>query len=298
MYFPVSEIEVSPLLPVLAAFGISFFCSMGGISGAFLLLPFQMSVLHVHNPSVSGTNQFYNLLAIPSGVWRYIREKRMVWPLAATIALGTLPGVFIGALIRVAWLPDVHPFKLFAGLVLLVIGLNMVKSLTGGRGVKRGNNPQKGDFQVHVREYSLRRIAYDFEGERYQCSTPVLFAMNFFVGIIGGIYGIGGGSFTSPLLVAFFALPVHTIAGATLMGTFLTSVSGVLFYMLLAPLFPEMSVAPDWKLGLFLGLGGAAGLYLGARMQKRVKPWLIKTALTFVILGIGAKYIYEFAAGL
>ncbi len=30
--------------------------SMGGISGAFLLLPFQMSVLNYTAPSVSGTN--------------------------------------------------------------------------------------------------------------------------------------------------------------------------------------------------------------------------------------------------
>jgi uncharacterized membrane protein YfcA len=43
---------------------------MGGISGAFLLLPFQMSVLGYTNPSVSATNQFYNVVATPGGVWR------------------------------------------------------------------------------------------------------------------------------------------------------------------------------------------------------------------------------------
>ncbi|MDR0339184.1 MAG: sulfite exporter TauE/SafE family protein, partial [Desulfovibrio sp.] len=34
MYFAVAGIEVSPLVPPLAAFCVSFFASMGGISGA------------------------------------------------------------------------------------------------------------------------------------------------------------------------------------------------------------------------------------------------------------------------
>lgn len=40
----------------------------------------------------------------------------------------------------------------------------------------------------------------------------------FIVGIVGGIYGIGGGAIVAPFLVTFFGLPVYTVAGATLMG--------------------------------------------------------------------------------
>ena len=43
MYFETAGIEVSLWIPPLAAFVVSFFTSMGGVSGAFLLLPFQMS---------------------------------------------------------------------------------------------------------------------------------------------------------------------------------------------------------------------------------------------------------------
>ncbi len=80
MYFPVAGIEVSPWLPPLVAFGISFFTSMGGISGGFLLLPFQVSFLGFDSPSVSATNHIFNIVAIPSGVYRYIREGRMFVP--------------------------------------------------------------------------------------------------------------------------------------------------------------------------------------------------------------------------
>ena len=51
MYFPVSGVEVSPLIPLAVSFVVSFFTSMGGISGAFLLLPFQMSVLGFTSPT-------------------------------------------------------------------------------------------------------------------------------------------------------------------------------------------------------------------------------------------------------
>ena len=34
------------------------------------------------------------------------------------------------------------------------------------------------------------------------------------------------------------------------MGTFVTSVFGVAFYQAIAPLYPNLSVAPDWTLGL------------------------------------------------
>src|SRR4030043_309642 len=101
MTFPVSGVEVSPWIPPLVAFGISFFTSMGGVSGAFLLLPFQMSVLGFTSPAVSATNQLFNVVAIPSGVLRYVREGRMVWPLAFAVVAGTLPGVLVGAVVRV-----------------------------------------------------------------------------------------------------------------------------------------------------------------------------------------------------
>jgi uncharacterized membrane protein YfcA len=121
MHFATAGIDVAPWIPPAVALIISFFTSMGGVSGAFLLLPFQMSVLGFTHPSVSPTNQLFNIVAIPSGVYRYLREGRMVWPLAGIVVLGTWPGVLIGAILRVAYLPDPRNFKLFAAFVLVFI---------------------------------------------------------------------------------------------------------------------------------------------------------------------------------
>ncbi|MBW2435813.1 MAG: sulfite exporter TauE/SafE family protein, partial [Deltaproteobacteria bacterium] len=57
-------------------------------------------------------------------------------------------------------------------------------------------------------------------------------------------------------------LPVYTIAGATLMATFVTSIAGVVFYAGIAPLFAYtgLSIVPDWTLGALFGAGGFLGL--------------------------------------
>ncbi|MDZ7640521.1 MAG: sulfite exporter TauE/SafE family protein [Desulfurivibrio sp.] len=309
MYFPTADIEVAFWVPPLVACVVSFFTSMGGVSGAFLLLPFQMSFLGYTSPSVSATNQLFNIVAIPGGVLRYCREGRMVWPLTGLVVAGTLPGVLLGALVRIAWLPDPRHFKLFAAAVLLYIGLKMAYDLLGRRrGPSRPETPPATGGQpatsatdhpqpaatVQISHCSLRRLSYRFHDEEYVIPIWPVFFLSLVVGMIGGIYGIGGGAIIAPFLITFFKLPVHTVAGATLMGTFVTSVAGVAFYQAIAPFYPQVTVAPDWLLGLLFGLGGMVGMYLGARCQKYVPAGLIKAMLGAILLFTAGKYIISF----
>jgi uncharacterized membrane protein YfcA len=293
MYFPTAGIETHPLLPPLVSFAISLITSMGGVSGAFMLLPFQMSVLGYVSPSVSATNHLYNIVAIPGGVFRYIREGRMVWPLALAVILGTLPGVFAGAVIRVRYLPDPGHFKFFAALVLLYIGLRMARNIFASRGADKTPSADT-DNRVTPLAFTARSIAYRFGGREYRASTRSVFVMSLAVGVVGGTYGIGGGSIIAPFFVAFLGLPVHTVAGAALLGTFVTSIAGTIFFQAIAPLYPDMAVAPDWRLGLLFGLGGLFGTYCGARLQKHVRPNLIKAILVACILVVAVRYIMDF----
>jgi uncharacterized membrane protein YfcA len=310
MHFNTAGIDVAPWVPPLAAFVVSFFTSMGGVSGAFLLLPFQVSILGYSTPSVSATNQLFNVIAIPSGVYRYAREGRMVWPLVWIIVIGTIPGVLIGALIRATWLPDPARFKLFAAFVLLYIGVRMTKGLLASRGrtgttgaeeyfqrVERDHRKHSGSGPLPVtrtKSLSLSRVAYEFYGETFDVSVWGILTLSLIVGIVGGVYGIGGGAIIAPFLVSVFGLPVHTVAGAALMGTFVTSVAGVAFYEAIAPLYPHLAVAPDWGLGALFGVGGMLGIYLGARCQKYFPARLIKWMLAAILVFTAGNYIWEF----
>lgn len=315
--FPVSGVKTNILLPPLVALVISFFTSMGGVSGAFLLLPFQVSVLNYTSPSVSGTNLIYNIVAIPGGVYRYIKEGRMAWPLTWVVILGTLPGVFIGYFIRVLYLPDPRAFKLFVGCVLLYIGARLLyefsrKASSGNKGaqalekkfkervdeLRRQRNSRvaaglPAEAVVKTISVSLGRIEYEFWGERFSCSTIGMFILSFIVGIVGGTYGIGGGAIIAPFCVAVFHLPVYTIAGAALMGTFITSIAGVIFYSII-PVSSGISTTPDWLLGFLFGIGGTVGIYLGARFQKFVPQKFIKLLIGCLIVSLALRYIIQF----
>ena len=297
--FPTSGVETWAFIPFVVAFILSFFTSMGGISGAFMLLPFQMSVLNYTSPSVSATNQLFNIIAIPSGVWRYIKEKRMVWPLTWTVTIGTLPGVWIGAWLRVEHLRNPENFKLFVGLVLSYIGVRLITDFIKNRrkrtGKKTSFSEQKQiDFIVTDTRFSLNRIEFNFGGSQYSFSVPGALVLCFIVGIIGGIYGIGGGSIIAPFFVTFFHLPVHAVAGAALMATFVTSVAGVVIYQAMAFFYPNTPVAPDFFLGTLFGIGGFLGMYLGATCQKYVPPDIIKIILCICVLLVAGQYIKDF----
>ncbi len=315
--FPISGVTTNLLFPPLVSLVISFLTSMGGISGAFLLLPFQMSVLNYTAPSVSGTNHVYNIVAIPSGVYRYIKEGRMAWPLTWVVIAGTLPGVFIGYYLRVFYLPDPKIFKLFVGCVLLYIGIRLFKELIRGlKGRPSGAQALEEKFKAKSAEIrkqqgarvaaglpteavvktisvSLNKVEYEFWGERFSFNTLGMFALAFVVGIIGGAYGIGGGAIIAPFCVAYFHLPVYTIAGATLMGTFITSVAGALFFSVL-PATAGISPLPDWPLGILFGVGGFIGMYLGAKTQKYVPQKFIKVIVGTAIMFLAIKYIVQY----
>ena len=324
--FPVSGVETYIFIPLLVAFVVSFFTSMGGVSGAFLLLPFQMSILKYTSPSVSATNFVFNIVAIPSGVYRYIKEGRMAWPLTWVVIAGTLPGVFIGYYLRVLYLPDPKAFKLFVGCVLLYIGVRLIYEIIppipplikGGEGGLRKNQmkaleekfkqrsaqlkeSQKSKLAagippeavVKTISFSLKKIEYEFWGETFSFSTVAMFVLAFIVGIIGGTYGIGGGAIIAPFCIAVFHLPVYTVAGAALMGTFLTSIAGVTFYSIM-PAREGLATSPDWMLGFLFGIGGFVGMYLGARFQKFVPQRFIKLLLGILIIFVALQYIYQY----
>jgi len=240
---------------------------------------------------VSATNFLYNVVGTPGGILRYMREGRMVWPLALAITIGTLPGVLAGYYIRVHFLPDPKAFKLFVGTILLYIGARVLKKIlqknrSGGVGAKTG-------FAVSNVTYSLTRMGFDFQAQRVEFSLAAIVILALVVGVIGGIYGIGGGAIIAPFCVAFLNIPVHTVAGAAMFGTFATSVVGVGVYSTV-PFYSGQPAPPDWLLGILFGLGGLLGMYLGATCQKYVPERIIQSILALIIFMVSVNYILQF----
>jgi uncharacterized protein len=245
----------------LCGFLLAAATTPAGVSGAVLLLPVQVSVLRVPSPAVTPTNLLFNVFAVPGGLLRFAREGRLFGPLGGLLLVGTLPGVVVGAVVRVELLSSGHAFMLIASGVLLPLGLWLL--LGAQRIPPDPTAPSKG-------------------------GRSLIIGLSLVVGVVGGIYGIGGGSLLAPmLLVAGFS--AYEVAPATLLATFVTSVAGVASYAALQ-LFHGGAIAPEWVLGAWIGAGGFAGSYLGARLQSRIPERSLRRLLGVVACLVAARY--------
>jgi hypothetical protein len=246
----------------LCAFLLALVTTPAGVSGAVLLLPIQLSVLHVPSPAVTPTNLLFNVAAVPGGLLRFWHERRLLNPLTWLLVAGTLPGVIAGAIIRVELLSGSHAFMFVAAGVLLPLGLWLAL------GSQR---------LPPVRPSPSRR------------ARQAIWALSLVVGTVGGIYGIGGGSLLAPILLAL-GYSAYEVAPATLTATFLTSIGGIVAYQTLQATHGG-AIAPAWALGAFLGAGGFAGSYLGARLQSRLPERALRRLLGLIACLVAVRYI-------
>lgn len=247
-----------------ASLVVAAVASPAGVSGAVLLLPFQVGVLATPSPAVTPTNLLFNVIATPGALYRYWRQGQTGGALTGWLLAGTVPGVVAGSIVRVELLPGPRAFDAVIAVVLVPLGTHLV----------------------------LRRAAAG--PSRWAAALPIV-PIAALVGGVGGIYGIGGGSLLAPILVGAGRSPKE-VAPATLASTFLTSVVGVGTFLLLAQR-THAPVAPDWRIGLALGAGGLLGGYCGARIQPRLPEATIRRLLGALVTGIGARYAWLAARG-
>jgi len=253
------------VVALAAAFAIAVLATPAGVSGAVLLLPFQVGVLGTPSPAVTPTNLLYNVVATPGALIRYWRQGQSGGRLAVLLMAGTVPGVVAGSVIRVRFLPGPKVFDLVVAGVLLPVGLWLAVT-----------EPPRPD------ETAPRWRAIP---------VPALIAVAAAVGCVGGIYGIGGGSILAPLLIGTGWAPAQ-VAPAALASTFVTSVAGVVTFTLLS-VHAHGAVAPDWPTGIALGVGGLAGAYLGARLQSRLPDAVIRRLVGILVMVIGIRYLWS-----
>lgn len=291
--FPTSGVETWIFLPPLIMFLIASATSMGGVTGAFMLLPFNMSVMGYTAPGVSATNFVYNIVAIPLGVWRHIRSGRMSWSLLAVLVVGTLPGVFVGYVVRIRLMPDPTVFKPFVGAVLAYLAFRVFQGVWQDfQARRRGETPPGGEAPGRIRasHVTLREITTEVGEHTYRCRVAPVFFLSLVVGVVGGAYGIGGGAVMAPFCIAVLRLPPFVVAGATLLSTWVTSLVGALIYAFV-PLAGSAASSPDWLLGALYGVGGMLGVYVGARIQGWVPATVVKVVLGLALLFVAGRYL-------
>ena len=242
-----------------AAFAIATVASPAGVSGAVLLLPFQVGVLGTPSPAVTPTNLLYNVVATPGAIYRYWRQGQTGGRPTRVLVAGTLPGVIAGSILRVELLPGPHVFDVIIAVVLVPLGVWLL--------VARKPTGVMGDGKQRL-------------------TTSTITSLALAVGCVGGIYGIGGGSILAPVLIGSGRSPSE-VAPATLVACDLCGGRHL-------PGSRNASSRLDCSgLGRGTGarIGGLWGVH-GSPVQPRLPEVLIRPVSGLLVLAIGIRYAW------
>jgi hypothetical protein len=170
------------------------------------VLPVQLSVLEVPNPAVTPTNLLFNVVSIPGALARYRQRAPASQPVDERAARRNLAG-------------------------------RCRRRSYGGCSSFRGRRCSGCSWQPCCCRWGCGFACVHTAGHlgqlRFPPSKRFIAAIALGTGVVGGIYGIGGGSLLSPILVGR-GVPVNTVAPAALTSTFIVSVAGAMTYLLLA----------------------------------------------------------------
>lgn len=113
----------------------------------------------------------------------------------------------------------------------------------------------------------------------------VLVLIGVAVGIGASFTGLGGGIVMVPLLLAIGFDAEHAV-GTSFLAILIISVSALAAHGKLANV--------DWRVGLWLGLGGVVGAQVGARLIEHVSTAGFRRVFAVILVAAG---VYLFARG-
>jgi uncharacterized membrane protein YfcA len=260
---------------LLAAIGlfVGAFGTLIGVAGGFLLVPILLYLYPDRSPAaitaITLTVAFFNAL---SGSFAYARLRRIDFRSGLWFSAAAVPGAIIGATIT-AYL-DRGLFQVIFGSILLVLAAYLMV-----RPTRRGST-------ALIRGTLVRELT-DRDGgvTRYSYHRPAAIAIAFFIGIVSGLLGIGGGIIHVPALTQVLGFPVH-IATATsqfVVGTS-TFAAGVL--RLFTGAF--RGVAGET---LILAASAIVGAQIGARLSRRIPGAAIVRLLAIALAVVSIRLL-------
>ena len=113
-------------------------------------------------------------------------------------------------------------------------------------------------FKIFDKE-KYRKTYIDAKGMTYHYSVPPMFAFfaTLFIGVLTGLFGIGGGALMTPLMLIVFRFPPHVAVGTSMMMIFFSSVMSSIGHII------QGHVA--WSYSIILIISSYIGAQIGVK---------------------------------
>ncbi|MDK2796438.1 MAG: uncharacterized protein PWQ58_1637 [Archaeoglobaceae archaeon] len=207
-----------------------------GIGGCVIMLPSLTFIFNYPLAVAIGTTITAVILTASSGAIGHIRMKNVDYSTAKIVAISGAVGAMVGSIIFFYIADQIWLLNLILGFAFLYVALRMIYE-----GIIKRKMPERAGNEVPGSKASKG-------------------AIGFFIGIITGIVGLGGG----------YAL-VPSVSGA----------------------FKLYQGLVDIIAAISIGIGAVIGAQLGARLVKIVPSWAIKAIFGFIFLYVSLRFIWQ-----
>lgn len=200
----------------------------------------------------------------------YNKAKLIDYKSGLIFFIGSVPGTILGAYLNKGL--DLPSFNLYFGILMIFLSaLLMVRD-------------RLKSIQWFV-NHGTKRTFVDKDGKQYEYGYPVWFAiiLTFCIGLMSGLFGIGGGSMIVPAMVLLFLFPPHVAVATSMFMVFLSSLINSGSHIALGNV--------SWIFALPVIIGGYIGAKGGAALNKKLNSKTVVFVLQLVMLITGIRLV-------
>ncbi len=248
-----------------------------GLGGGIILVPallyFGISLGYIDDltpQKIVGLSVVMMIFTGLSSTLSHMKAKTVDYRSGFIFFIGSVPGTIVGAYINKKL--NVEAFELYFGILMIILAIVLL--------VRDRLKP----VQWFV-NHGYKRVFTDKEGKQYTYGYPIWFALlaTFGVGIISGMFGIGGGSMIIPMMLVLFLFPAHVAVPTSMFLVFLTSIVNSYAHFSLGHI--------PWQYVIPVSIGALIGGKIGADLNKRFPSKTIVLFLRIMLLVMGIRSI-------
>ena len=282
IYLPIAGQSVNALVIVVLGFVVGILSGRFGVGGGFLTTPLLI-FYGIPSPVAVASAATQITGASVSGVMVHMRRGGVDLKMGAVMIVGGFVGSFVGAglfrLLQASGQIDVVIGLLYV-LILGWIGILMFKDALVALGYLP--TPQRREQPRHNRWVASLPLRWRFYSSGLYISPIAPFTLGFAAGMLTVLLGIGGGFILVPAMIYLLGMAARVVIGTSLVMILAVSAVTTMVHSL-------TTRSVDIVLAALLLGGGVIGAQIGAVMTLRIKPDLLRLALSVIILVVALR---------
>ncbi|HVM38584.1 MAG TPA: sulfite exporter TauE/SafE family protein [Sphingomicrobium sp.] len=277
IYLPIAGQSVNALLIVALGLVVGLLSGMFGVGGGFLTTP--LLIFYGIPPTVAVASASTQITgASVSGAMAHMNRGGVDLKMAGVMIAGGMAGALVGAglfrLLQASGQIDLVIGSLYV-VLLGWIGTLMLKDAAVALGyIKAAPGDERPRHNRWVASLPLR---WRFYSSGLYISPLAPLALGFIAGMLTLLLGIGGGFILVPAMIYLLGMAARVVIGTSLVMILAVSAVSTMIHAL-------TTRSVDIVLAALLLVGSVVGAQYGALMTTRIKPDLLRLALSVIIL--------------